>query len=194
MSSPDTIGALILWINSVQEENRTQHLRELTDGIILGQILYQACPDHFPTSAPPRSNTASTSSAENWVNQFSSLKRLYKLLITYFEDVLHLSTLSLAAPNLLVIAKSSGDFAKGESSYGTGAENEIIRLVGIILAALVQSDRKQLYIEGIQSLDVWVQNELMRCIEQVTRKVSSKRSQDTSASFEISVEGVPADE
>lgn len=117
--------------------------------------------------------STNSSQSENWVHSFTALKRLYKLLITYFEDALHLSTLSLAAPNLLLIAKST------KSSLDPAAEIEMIRLVGIVLAALCQSERRAEYVGMIQLMDASVQGELMGCIETVMNKVNVKRSDNS---------------
>lgn len=97
------------------------------------------------------------------------------------RDVLHASTTALPAPNLQLIAKG-----------GEGSEEEICRLAGLILALVVQvscfdlgrgtgadevcqSDHRQQHVERIQSLDEWVQRELMWSIEQVRRSRNGER-------------------
>lgn len=88
--------------------------------------------------------------------RFNNQKRLYKLIIRYFEDVLHASTSSLPAPNLQLIAKAD-----------PGAEHELCTLVGLVLALVVQSNGKEAQVQRIQRLEEWVQRELMMAIEQV---------------------------
>ncbi|KAI5474231.1 protein-nucleus import-related protein [Pseudohyphozyma bogoriensis] len=145
-------------------------LQDLNDGVVLGDILGEVDPAYFrPQSATTSSQKALT---DNWVLRFNNLKRLYKLQIRYFEDVLHSSTAALPAPNLQLIAKG-----------GEGADEETCRLAGMVLALVVQSDQKQQHIERIQSLDEWVQRELMWSIEQVMSKISVKGEKDKEASM-----------
>lgn len=85
------------------------------------------------------------------------------------RDVLHCSTAALPTPALPVIAKGAEGF-----------ERETCLLAGLILAIVVkvgrscvvqadpsQSSRRQAYIDGIQTLETWVQREIMWSIEQV---------------------------
>ncbi|GAA5909448.1 hypothetical protein JCM6882_002647 [Rhodosporidiobolus microsporus] len=133
-------------------------LADLKDGVALSQVLLDTDSNHFRTLANSTSNPKAL--AENWVLRFNNLKRLYKLLIRYFEDVLHSSTAALHTPNLQQVAK-------GEE----GSDDEVCKLAGLVLALVVQSEHKQQHVERIQSLDEWVQRELMYSIEQVMSKV-----------------------
>lgn len=151
---------------------------------------------------------SASSYSESWVQCFSVLKRLYKLIVTYFEDILQLSTLSLAAPNLLLIAKSTftastvepagngadsatrqkeNEFNNNKKRDDPAAEIEMIRLVSVVLAALVQSEKRSEYVRGIQRLEEWVQRELMQCIELITSKVVAKPAVDQSILQEMTV-------
>ncbi|GAA6024350.1 hypothetical protein JCM10207_003313 [Rhodosporidiobolus poonsookiae] len=133
-------------------------LADLKDGVALGAVLLDVDADHFRALANSASNPKAL--AENWVLRFNNLKRLYKLLIRYFEDVLHSSTAALHTPNLQLVAK--GD---------EGSDDEVCKLAGLVLALAVQSEHKQQHIARIQDLDEWVQRELMYSIEQVMSKV-----------------------
>ncbi|GAA5927997.1 hypothetical protein JCM10213_000945 [Rhodosporidiobolus nylandii] len=135
-------------------------LDDLKDGVALSEVLLDIDPAHFRTLANSASNPKALS--ENWVLRFNNLKRLYKLLIRYFEDVLHSSTAALHTPNLQQVAK-------GEE----GSDDEVCKLAGLVLALVVQSEHKQQHVLLIQSLDEWVQRELMYSIEQVMSKVSA---------------------
>jgi hypothetical protein len=106
-----------------------------------------------PVYFSPLSSSSSNPKAlsENWVLRFNNLKRLYKLLIRYFEcvsplisplfrlvdplfptnrDVLHSSTAALHTPNLQLVAK--GD---------DGSDDEVCKLAGLVLALVVQVRR-----------------------------------------------------
>ncbi|ORY88555.1 HOOK protein-domain-containing protein [Leucosporidium creatinivorum] len=168
VTSPRLGPSILAWISSLaptlpslsdldtatdKPKRVVEQLADLRDAVVLGEVVSQVDPTYFR-----QLTTAANSKAlsENWVLRFNNLKRLYKLLIRYFEDVLRSSTANLLAPNLQLIAK-------GEE----GSDEEICRLAGLILALVVQSDSRQQHVERIQSLEQWVQRELMWSIEQV---------------------------
>ncbi|KAJ1553274.1 Protein Hook 2, partial [Cladochytrium tenue] len=91
-------------------------------------------------------------SSDSWVLKFNSLKRLYKLLTGYYEEVLNQNTGTLDVPNLTAIARDSD-------------ADEIVKLAHLVLAVAVQVEQNQRYIAQIQSLDPAVQHALMVAIE-----------------------------
>ncbi|TNY24172.1 hook-related protein family [Rhodotorula diobovata] len=152
--------ALVEWVKAqpgVQGDVRG--LDDLKDGVVLGQVLLDIDPEHFRLVASSASNAKALS--ENWVLRFNNLKREYKLVVRYFEDVLHSSTAALLTPNLQLVAKNDP----------ADSDDEVCKLVGLVLALSVQSGLKEQHITRIQSLDEWVQRELMYSIEQVMSKV-----------------------
>ncbi|BGP45203.1 hypothetical protein JCM10450v2_001020 [Rhodotorula kratochvilovae] len=155
--------ALVEWVKAqpavAQFKRDIAGLDDLKDGVALGQVLLDVDADHFRLLAASASNAKALS--ENWVLRFNNLKRLYKLVVRYFEDVLHSSTAALLTPNLQLVAKNAT----------VDADDEVCKLAGLVLALSVQSPHKEQHITRIQSLDEWVQRELMYSIEQVMSKV-----------------------
>ena len=92
--------------------------------------------------------------SENWVLRFNSLKRLYRLLTQYFEEVLQKPTTALDVPNLQAAAKDCNVSA-------------ILVLCRMTLAITVQCEKNREIIERIQCLDEDAQHHLMKAIEQV---------------------------
>ncbi|BGP29212.1 hypothetical protein JCM10296v2_000950 [Rhodotorula toruloides] len=159
--------ALVEWVKmqpAVQSGSTGQGRRavasldDLKDGVALGEVLVDIDAEYFRPLANSASNAKALS--ENWVLRFNNLKRLYKLIVRYFEDVLHSSTTGLLTPNLQQVAKNEDE-----------SDDEVCKLAGLVLALTVQSDKKQQHITRIQSLDEWIQRELMYSIEQVMSKV-----------------------
>ncbi|EMS23422.1 protein-nucleus import-related protein [Rhodotorula toruloides NP11] len=159
--------ALVEWVKvqpAVQSGSAGQGRRaiagldDLKDGVALGEVLVDIDAEYFRSLANSASNAKALS--ENWVLRFNNLKRLYKLIVRYFEDVLHSSTAGLLTPNLQEVAKNADE-----------SDDEVCKLAGLVLALTVQSDKKQQHITRIQSLDEWIQRELMYSIEQVMSKV-----------------------
>ncbi|GAA6024880.1 hypothetical protein JCM11491_006665 [Sporobolomyces phaffii] len=183
--------ALLVWVRSlpatvrlVQHDTTTttpttprkvDDLSDLMDGVVLGQVLLDIDSNHFQPLAAGLANSKALS--ENWVLRFNNLKRLYKLLIRYFEDVLSSSTTELHTPNLQLVAKGEGE-----------AADEVCKLSGLVLALAVQSEHRLRYIEHIQSLDEWVQAELMYSIEQVMKKVQTVADRDKTLEIDADTE------
>lgn len=92
----------------------------------------------------------------NWVLKFNSLKKLHKLLMGYYEEVLGQNTAGLEIPNLTSIARDADVV-------------EILKLAQLIIALAVQCENNQRYVKKIQSLDQECQHALMLAIETVRR-------------------------
>ncbi|KAI0075470.1 HOOK-domain-containing protein [Panus rudis PR-1116 ss-1] len=127
--------------------------QDLSDGAALFEVLQFIDQDYFRQPTRP-----SAQPSENWVLRFSSLKRLYRLMIQYFSDVLHQSTSALDVPDLQAIAKD----------YNVTATLIMCRLT---IAIAVQSENNKVIIDKIRSLSESEQHSLMKAIEQVMGKV-----------------------
>ena len=114
----------------------------------LDRFIYRD-PSYF--KLPTRS---STHSSDNWVLRLNTLKRLYRLIVQYFTDVLGQSTTSLEVPDLHAMA----------TEQDMDATLEMCRLA---LTIGVQSQKNAEIIGKIQSLDERNQHCLMRSIEKV---------------------------
>ncbi|KAJ2854615.1 hypothetical protein J3B02_002587 [Coemansia erecta] len=90
----------------------------------------------------------------------NNLKKLYKLVTKYYEDVLGYPASNLAEPNLAAIAKNEDP-------------EELLKLCHLVLTLAVQCERNQLYIGKIMSLDEDDQRSLMVSIESVLAQLGS---------------------
>lgn len=90
----------------------------------------------------------------------NNLKKLYKLVTRYYEEVLGYPASNLAEPNLSSIAKNE--------DYG-----ELIKFCHLILTLAVQCERNQVYIGKIMSLGEDDQRSLMVSIESVLAQLGS---------------------
>ncbi|GAA5915042.1 uncharacterized protein JCM6883_004222 [Sporobolomyces salmoneus] len=179
--------ALLTWVRSLSStrqylssssqddhELKVDSLEDLTDGVILSRILLDIDQEYFGPLKAGMGNRKAL--RENWVLRFNGLKRLYKLLIRYFEDVLSSSTTELHTPNLQLVAK--GGETRNSETEESSSLDEVCKLIGLVLALAVQSERKLEFIETIQGLEEWVQRELMYSIEQVMSKVQPISDRD----------------
>ncbi|SCZ96335.1 BZ3500_MvSof-1268-A1-R1_Chr8-2g10125 [Microbotryum saponariae] len=180
--SPQLGPSIVIWINSLASTLPSSNRTDADDvdgggergGAGRRVAYFESSTRSALTFSPPSfsdpayfrplaTTTKQKTLSENWVLRFNNLKRLYKLLIRYYEDVLRSPTVSLPTPNLQVIAKSDPT-----------SDVETCRLAGLVLALAVCSEKRQFYVEKIQSLDEWVQRELMISIEQVMSRIKTK--------------------
>jgi protein HOOK3 len=92
---------------------------------------------------------------DNWVLKINNLKKLYKLVSRYYEEVLDMSFTNLPEVNLNAIAKDSDP-------------RGIIQLCKYILTIAVMCSDNLKYIQNIQLLSEGSQNHIKKFIEEVT--------------------------
>lgn len=166
-------AALVEWVRAQPDSSsseptppRTEDgaagLDELKDGVRLAEIVVQIDPDYFSSLVSENGGTSAPNALSgNWILRFNYLKKLYRLIFRYLEEILRASTANLLTPNLRLVAKHDP----------RDSDDEVCKLIGLVLALTVQSPKKQEHIARIQKLDEWVQRELMYSIEQVMSKV-----------------------
>jgi len=88
------------------------------------------------------------------VLRFNALKRLYRLLIQYFSDVLNQNTSALQVPDLQAMAKDN-------------AVKDTLIMCRLTISIAVQCENNKNVINRIQSLSDTNQHYLMKAIEQV---------------------------
>jgi len=92
--------------------------------------------------------------SDNWVLRFNALKRLYRLLIQYFSDVLNQNTSALEVPDLQAMAKDR-------------SVKDTLVMCRLTISIAVQCENNEHVIGKIQSLSDTSQHYLMKAIEQV---------------------------
>lgn len=88
----------------------------------------------------------------NWVLKFNYLKKLVKLISSYFDEIIGKHYESLQRINLMAISKDSDP-------------SEICKLALMVLVMAVQSPRNKVFIDKIQTMSQNDQHLLMMCIE-----------------------------
>ena len=94
--------------------------------------------------------------SDNWVLRFNALKRLYRLLIQYFSDVLDQNTSALEVPDLQAMAKDH-------------SVKDTLVMCRLTISIAVQCENNKHIIDKIQSLNDTNQHYLMKAIEQVCK-------------------------
>lgn len=89
--------------------------------------------------------------------RFNALKRLYRLLIQYFSDVLNQNTSALEVPDLQAMAKDQ-------------SVKDTLIMCRLTISIAVQCEDNRHIIDKIQSLSDTNQHYLMKAIEQVCER------------------------
>ncbi|TPX64856.1 hypothetical protein SpCBS45565_g05607 [Spizellomyces sp. 'palustris'] len=97
---------------------------------------------------------------DNWVLRFNGLKKLHKLLMGYYEEVLGQNSAGLETPNLTAIARDADIL-------------ELLKLAQLVIALAVQCENNQRYVMKIQSLSQDSQHALMLSIETVMARLAN---------------------
>ncbi|KAJ2719758.1 hypothetical protein GGI07_005011 [Coemansia sp. Benny D115] len=154
MSQEDIANGFIHWVGTFNVLSKpVTQLSDLTDGIALFEICVQIDRQWFKS-------IRSADIGDNWVLKMNNLKKLYKLVTSYYEDILGYPASNLAEPNLSAIAKNED-------------AEELLKLCHLILTLAVQCESNQVYIGKIMSLGEEDQRSLMVSIESVLAQLGS---------------------
>ncbi|KAJ3289904.1 hypothetical protein HK104_007134 [Borealophlyctis nickersoniae] len=159
---PQTLSvAVVEWVNTFESNSRRCHnIRDLADGAVFYEILSEIDSQWF-------SLVRSIDTGDNWVLKFNNLKKLYKVLIGFYEEVLGQNTAGLEVPNLTSIARDADVI-------------ELLKLSQLIIALAVQCENNQKYIAKIQSLSQQSQHSLMLAIEMVMGRLANANAANMS--------------
>ncbi|XP_029021047.1 coiled-coil domain containing 88A [Betta splendens] len=138
-------------VNSISQSTRSRYLT-LTNGIYLNEVMRVIDPN-------PKVEQLYNSEKDDHmlrVQNFSILNR--HLRAFYQEDLQQLILMPL--PSVAIL---------GQDPLTEAAVEELRRLLLLLLGCAVQCERKQTFIQQIQSLDIETQAAIASCIQQVTQ-------------------------
>ena len=171
-------------MKSLVTTRKCETLQDLSDGLALFEIMTRvyvqaimfANFDAIVTCSDPRLFDISTLKADcgtNWVLKASNLKRLHRLVIVYYEDVLQQDTSELAVPDLQAASKQSD-------------AKSLCALAELIVGCAVQCDNNKEYIQRITTLDETAQSNLKQIIEKliVYARIHTKKDSARSKSID----------
>ena len=150
MASEHTVTKVLLeWINSFSLGKTLRATDELTDGIILWEILQDIDPQFFLEEIPERNPS------DHWVAKWQNLKHVHKLLLNYIrhqnDDILP-SGLD-PSPDLESIAEKA-------------SSKETNKLLKLLLIAAISSPNAGTYVQTLQELSTSTQEGLRDIIEE----------------------------
>ncbi|KAJ5888846.1 hypothetical protein N7495_008887 [Penicillium taxi] len=150
MASDHTVTKVLLeWINSFSLGKTLRAVDELTDGIILWEILQDIDPQYFLDEIPERNPE------NHWVAKWQNLKHVHKLLLSYIR---HQNDDSLPSgldpsPDLEAVAEKA-------------SSKETNKLLKLLLIAAISSPNAETYVQTLQELSTSTQEGLKDIIEE----------------------------
>ncbi|KAI8325236.1 hypothetical protein GQ54DRAFT_270000 [Martensiomyces pterosporus] len=154
MEQEDIAKGFVHWAGTFSNLSKeVTKLSDLSDGIVLFEICAEIDRQWFKS-------IRSMDIGDNWILNYNNLKKLYRLVTQYYEEVLGYPATHLEEPNLSAIAKNDD----------TG---ELLKLCHLILTLAVQCEKNQVYIGKIMSLGEDDQRSLMVSIESVLAQLGS---------------------
>ncbi|BFZ61072.1 ubiquitin-like protein atg8 [Saitoella coloradoensis] len=166
MSEASIDAALVAWVNTFgfSGADSIQTLDDLADGFILSRLLQDI--DNGDYFKDLDQNTTQSHDPLNWVLRWNYLKRLFRDLERYYTEVLGQPPFAAAyLPNLSMLAKD-------------GNVAEIRKLMSLAVVAAVQSEKREDYVQKIQTLSSEQQTALMVELSQIMRDSNLEDNED----------------
>nr|XP_019044643.1 hypothetical protein I302_06556 [Kwoniella bestiolae CBS 10118]OCF23573.1 hypothetical protein I302_06556 [Kwoniella bestiolae CBS 10118] len=154
-------AALVAYLNTFKLSRQITAFKDLSDGKALMEVMASIDSTHFKNVSNRTPTPTASSSTENWVLRMNTLKRLYRLLLSFPLPPPHAANLSLSnlpEPPFSTIAKAPS------TSEGSKGLAQICRMC---LAVGVWAPGNEKVIEKIQGLRESHMAELMKSIEEV---------------------------
>jgi len=141
--------ALLEWINSFSLGKTLRATEDLTDGVIIWEILQDIDPQYFLDEIPEREP------GDHWVSKWQNLKHIYKLLTNYIR---HQNNDTIPpgldpSPDLEAIAEKA-------------SAKETNKLLKILLIAAIYSPNAATYVQTLQELSTPTQEALKEIIQE----------------------------
>ena len=145
-----TVSKVLLeWINSFSLGKTLRAIDELTDGIILWEVLQDIDPQYFLDEIPERNPS------DHWVAKWQNLKHIHKLLLNYIrhQNDDHLPSGLDPSPDLEAVAEKN-------------SVRESNKLLKLLLIAAISSPNAETYVQTLQNLTTPTQEGLKDIIEE----------------------------
>nr|XP_018261439.1 uncharacterized protein I303_05877 [Kwoniella dejecticola CBS 10117]OBR83597.1 hypothetical protein I303_05877 [Kwoniella dejecticola CBS 10117] len=165
-------AALVAYFNTFKLSRQVTAFKDLSDGKALMEVMATIDATHFKSVSNRTPTPTASSSSENWVLRMNTLKRLYRLLLSFPLPPPHATNLSLSnlpEPPFSTIAKASS------TSEGSKGLAQICRLC---LAVGVWAPGNEKVIGKIQGLRESYMAELMKSIEEVMATLPQEEGGD----------------
>ncbi|XP_069631259.1 protein Hook homolog 3-like isoform X1 [Haliaeetus albicilla] len=143
--------SLLTWIQTFNIETPCQTVEDLTNGVVMAQVLQKIDPSYFDENWL---NRIKTEVGDNWRLKVSNLKKILKGILDYNHEILGQQINDFTLPDVNLI---------GEHSDAA----ELGRMLQLILGCAVNCEQKQEYIQTIMMMEESVQHVVMTAIQEL---------------------------
>uniref|UniRef100_A0A8C0XIC6 Protein Hook homolog 3 n=1 Tax=Castor canadensis TaxID=51338 RepID=A0A8C0XIC6_CASCN len=148
--------SLLTWIQTFNVDTPCQSVEDLTNGVVMAQVLQKIDPAYFDENWL---NRIKTEVGDNWRLKISNLKKILKGILDYNHEILGQQINDFTLPDVNLI---------GEHSDAA----ELGRMLQLILGCAVNCEQKQEYIQAIMMMEESVQHVVMTAIQELMSKES----------------------
>ncbi|XP_006509213.1 protein Hook homolog 3 isoform X3 [Mus musculus] len=148
--------SLLTWIQTFNVDAPCQTAEDLTNGVVMSQVLQKIDPVYFDDNWL---NRIKTEVGDNWRLKISNLKKILKGILDYNHEILGQQINDFTLPDVNLI---------GEHSDAA----ELGRMLQLILGCAVNCEQKQEYIQAIMMMEESVQHVVMTAIQELMSKES----------------------
>ncbi|XP_030326317.1 protein Hook homolog 3 isoform X2 [Strigops habroptila] len=142
--------SLLTWIQTFNVEAPCQTVEDLTNGVVMAQVLQKIDPAYFDENWL---NRIKTEVGDNWRLKVSNLKKILKGILDYNHEILGQQINDFTLPDVNLI---------GEHADAA----ELGRMLQLILGCAVNCEQKQEYIQTIMMMEESVQHVVMTAIQE----------------------------
>lgn len=156
MATSSLCNSLLKWLETFPGRQGTR-ISDLTDGVLMANVLHQIAPEYFSDYWLTR---IKTDVGDNWRLKVSNLRKVQQGVVDYYQEQLNQSIRHFPLPDLNKIGEH-------------GDAVEMGRMLQLLLGCAVNCENKQQYIEEIMNMEERVQKVIMEAIQELMLREGS---------------------
>ncbi|XP_014288610.1 protein Hook homolog 3 [Halyomorpha halys] len=151
MNKSELSEILFKWLQTFEVGVKYKTIADLTDGVVLSQVLNQIAPEWFTSVWMTKIKTDVNG---NWRIKMSNLKKILEKVLDYYQEAFSQSVSSSVKPDISKIVEMNDPAEMG-------------RMIQLILGCAVNCNNKQEYIKRIMDMEESEQRAMMECIQEL---------------------------
>ncbi|CAG9321802.1 unnamed protein product [Blepharisma stoltei] len=155
--------SLVIWINEMKLNKLCNNFSELSDGVLLYELMSKVSPDYFDL------DSITIDAHDNWALKLANLRRLKKTIDNYLDKELRVNHEKYDQIELATIARKSG-------------QEELLKLMELVMFAILNCEEKETFINPIMKLDEKCQTNLMIFIKNILGEDDSGSAEESKIS------------
>ncbi|XP_066966907.1 protein Hook homolog 3 isoform X1 [Macrobrachium rosenbergii] len=149
-------GSLLKWLETFPGREGIS-VQQLTDGVVMANVLHQIAPEYFTQFWLGK---IKADVGDNWRLKVSNLRKVQQGIVDYYQEQLNQNIKHFPLPDLNKIGEHDD-------------QEELGRMLQLILGCAVNCESKQQYIEAIMNMEETVQKVIMEAIQELMLRESS---------------------